>query len=402
MNLLLYRISLHSLPVRLLPILLLVLLVSCGESADTPGEAAAVTRITEQQSKAFAQDLERSINARDPEFTNAAVDLESMFKAITRDLPVTDKDYQEFAAEVPRGFSFGNQLVQAMENEGVFRLINFRWDGGRPKALYRMIIGDGQFTYYDLYLGERADSQVTIRDVYIYVTGELFTEAVRRVVMADQSGPLRKILSAATGKGEGTGLAAATDTMRRYTKAGLYREALDFYDKLPAAIQSNKTVQVLRMGAGQRLGDAEYEKILEDIGRRFSGNSSMDLVLLDHYTFKDQHDSTRVVIDRLDKNLGGDPYLDFARASVDIQQNKLDEARQKLLNVVAHDSTLIAPHWALVNVSLKQQDHAETARLLTVIEKKLGIDISTEAVATDSTYANFARSNEFKTWASVR
>lgn len=373
---------------------------SCGPSAEDmsqvpePRIGAGEARFQE-----FAERVATSLDAGDPGIINDAFDCDAVFDRIAAGINATDKDRQGFLDEIPPGFGFGDAVARAMGEKGSFRMLAFHWDDGHPRALYRSANALGLLNYYEFYFGERADTQITIRDVYIYMTGERLTETIVRVVSASQNSSISTLLRRMAGQ---QGTTKAIDSMAELVRAGNYQETLDYYNQLPPEPRKEKMVQLFRMRAAQNTDMAEYEKVLEDMSHMFAGDPGLDLVMMDHYIMKKRYDSAQATIDRLDSSLGGDPYLDYVRANIDMARSDYSSAREKLQRLVAYDSMLAAPYIGLLTISLEQQDHPGTVRMLDILEEKLDIPVSPEIIATDTTYAVFTQSDEYREWAARR
>jgi thioredoxin-like negative regulator of GroEL len=102
----------------------------------------------------------------------------------------------------------------------------------------------------------------------------------------------------------------------------------------------------------------------------------------------------------LDKQLGGDPYLQFMRANAFIMDGKLDQAEQVAQQILATDPRNLDAHWILVSRSLSAKDFETTAAILTKIRDELGIPLAD--VTQIPEYAGFAASPAYKKWRAAK
>lgn len=385
----------------LLTLLATSILASCDNSSDTAGkESVPKVTASKEKSEEFSRQIATSIDKRDPSMVDSTLDMEAFFYAITADMNPGEDGLKGFLSAVPPGLGLGSQLVKVMGENGSFRLVRFNWNDGHPKALYRIITLEGALNYYEFHLGERKDSRLSIRDVYVYLNGEMFTETMRRILTSDKRSPIFRLL--APEMVEGKGMMKAIDSMSKLVKSGEYQAAMNYYDAIPEAARKEKALQLQRMQAAQQLGDTVYAQVLEDMSRQFAGDPSMDLLMIDHYVMKRQFDSALTAVDRLDRAIGGDPYLNLLRANVAAEKNEIAPAKDYIQKVISYDSTLTAPYFALTALTLLEENHAETAKVLDLIENRMGVTFDPNDLAQDPDYAAFARSAEFRAWAAER
>ena len=66
--------------------------------------------------------------------------------------------------------------------------------------------------------------------------------------------------------------------------------------------------------------------MLEDFRKYYSQDPCLDLLLIDYYTLKKDYAQAIPCVDRLDKSVGGDPYLNVLRAASTSAAGHLNEA----------------------------------------------------------------------------
>ena len=83
-----------------------------------------------------------------------------------------------------------------------------------------------------------------------------------------------------------------------------------------------------------------------------------------------QYAKARAGIDRLDRSLGGDPYLDILRASSFMAEGDKKSAKEYFRKAIAAEEYLVIAYFNLIAISLAEKNFDETSRLLTVIREK--------------------------------
>lgn len=370
-----------------------LLLVSCGGDPDKVKGERPKVGITRERAEMFARSVETAMNEGNASFVDNAFDLDEIFERITEDIVTTDDDRESFLSGVKPGFGFAEKLTRELGSEGSFRLVHFNWNDERPAALYRIVPPNGSLNYVELIFGDRDDTVVTIDDVFMYNTGELFTSSMRRLMGADRSNPLYNMIASDVKEN-----AATVTTLTDLVKSGEYRKALRQYEAAPGRLKNDKVVQTMRLRAAMEVGEEEYKAALVDVRQRFPNDPSLNLILIDHYYMLKQHDSMLVLLNRLDSIVKGDPYLNLYRALVSAEQGKYEQGRNQLEQVMAYDSTLVVPYYNMMTLALKQGDHTATLRMIEVLEQRFGQKFDPALIESNEAYAQFARSDEYRAW----
>src|SRR5262249_55927714 len=120
------------------------------------------------------------------------------------------------------------------------------------------------------------------------------------------------------------------------------------------------------------------------------------LMLIRYYALKKEFTRALESIDRVDKSVGGDPYLDLARADINESQGNLERARRLAFQAIEREPNLLHAYLAVVGLSLKTKNYDETLAMLKELDRKFGIDM--KDLKTVPEYAGFARSPQFRQW----
>lgn len=373
-------------------------LAACAPADDTAKDPAAAPTATASREnfEEFARRIATTIDARDPSLLDSALDMDALFRAMTAGTSASEEDRKQLLAASSPGFGLAEQLIKGLGKTGSFRLLRFDWNNGDPKAFYRIITSEGTLNYYDVHLGQREDSKLVVRDVYVYLNDEQYASTMRRALSADPDQEMSRLYAVRV---EGTGALSEADSMALLYRLGKYQEIMKYYESLPEASRRNRHVEYYRVFAAQNLGDTVHMRVLEEAARQFAGDPSMDLKLMDYYVRTREFDSALAVTDRLDRRVGGDPYLNLIRAQVAMEKNETAQANDYIQKVIAHDSTLAGPYLALLVQSIREEKYSETAKVLDLVEQRTGIDVDSTLLTQDERMAGFVRSEEFRKWA---
>ena len=145
--------------------------------------------------------------------------------------------------------------------------------------------------------------------------------------------------------------------------------------------------------ASSNKGNDAYGKALADFRAAHGREKGVDLILIDALLLQKQYAEALASIDRVDAALGGDPYLDVMRANVLLTSGDLEKAKAAARRAVERDPALPEAYWSLLSISLVQNDHAETTRLLETVRDQLEIELADLTTLPD--YARYIQTVEY-------
>ena len=367
-----------------------------------PKEARPAGEQVEPEFDQFVEELAKTLNARQPEFFQDHLNLEELVARALRGIPVD----AEISAGLLKGVSeegnLPNAIVRAMGDKGSYLPLWVRTGKGRTRALLRLVTSEGALNYHELLLVKDAQGRVEVTDLYVFVSGELMSQTLRRGALNILASQKQSIVSRLV-EGDQNYL-KHIDTigaLHRATLSGNYQQVLDLYAKLPAKIQADKSLSIARIQASLHVDEKLYLAALDEFAKLFPNDPAGDLMLIDATFLRKDYDKCLASVDSLNKRLGGDPYLNSFRANMALVQGKIDEAKKYFEAAVAGAPQVVQPYFALVEISMTQKDFAETARLMTVLESERGIRFADDLSDTP-VFAEFSKSPEYATWQESR
>jgi predicted Zn-dependent protease len=115
-----------------------------------------------------------------------------------------------------------------------------------------------------------------------------------------------------------------------WVQKGEYQKAKAIIDDLPVNLKLLKMVQIRDIQVSAQISDSLYYDAVDKFHRDFPGDPSLDIVLLNSYFDKKQYEEALACINRLDKRIDTDPFLDYYRSLIYNAMNKKAEAQQIL------------------------------------------------------------------------
>jgi tetratricopeptide (TPR) repeat protein len=263
-------------------------------------------------------------------------------------------------------------------------------------VLFRLLSSNGALNYHDWLLGRSKTGAVTATDCHIFLAGELYSDNLRRSFL-----PLAHKSAGASVEnlsGPEKDFVAHFDKfalMGRYAQERNWRQALKTYKELPASVQASKPAMNIRLLAAQAVSSAEYLATIDDFRKHYPNDAMIDLISIDGYILRKDYDRALEAIDRVDKSLGGDPYLKVLRGNILLRQHKLDAARDLVQKALNEDPNLLRAYYAMIEISLDQRDYAETVKWL---KKAESLGVTFGDLTRVRSFDQFVRSPEYKAW----
>jgi hypothetical protein len=175
-----------------------------------------------------------------------------------------------------------------------------------------------------------------------------------------------------------------------------YADIVRIARRLDPSLARSKLVLGIRLRAARLMSQFEYIEAIKAYREALPDDASLYLVAVDEHTLRGGAVHAMQCIDRLDTMIGGDPYLHAIRAKIHLHHNAFAAAKKSANAAITGGDRRADPLWTMLTVSLREQDHDESLRLL----KKLVFEhkIVLSKIATNPHYAAFLRSPQAAEW----
>jgi hypothetical protein len=265
--------------------------------------------------------------------------------------------------------------------------------GSGVREVIRAIMTDGSVNYIEPRFGVVGDGgEVKVVDIYSYVLGDtmshLLGELAKRALpdmsnseLADAGAAMQK-LSEAANSGDIAGM-----------KAQLA--------KLPPTLQRLQLIRRFVVQALVNGADPDASAEVESYAKAFPNDPSVDM-LADVYLTKNDYASARASIDRLDKRVGGDPYLDVIRARISVAAGDPARAVKEAISAQNREPTLREAWYAGAEADAAANDFTGAVVALDQLTKRFHI-AHPEAQLTDTPAVRaLVDSAEFTAWSAAQ
>ncbi len=372
-------------------------------TAGPPPAARSVGKpLTDEECLAVAEEIGQAVRDGDAAAFDRLIDWDLTGERCTAGIDAPEKYRKDFIKGIKQsqvsGKGISNAIVEAVKKGGSYSLIRCHPRENRPWLLFRLLFPESGLNYHDLTLVRRPDGQIKIVDFYVFMSGEMFSQTVRRGYLMSLARLPGGLLDRLSGSERAyVKYFESLGKMNEARQGGQFAEVLKVYETFPPELKTEKSVLLTRIQAAQSLGDdGEYARALEDYRTAYPTDASIDILSIDYYFLKKRYREAIVCIDRLEQAVQGDPYLRTMRAGMLAEQGDLPAASAEIEKALKADPGLIDAYWGLINISLKAKDHDETLKTLRIVRDKFQLDVGNLAEA--PLYKEFVASPQYQVW----
>ncbi len=353
--------------------------------------------ISAAEAEAFGLRIEHEFRTNGPAFFVKSVDFRRLLELATADQPGKEEFKRGFR-EGALGSGFSGNLSKGMESFDSYKLLRTITTNERPQLVFRGLDAQGALNYHILELERTRTGRLRVVDMFVMITGEKLSETFRRLYLTAAAESDRSLLTRLTkGKGDWITHSGEVTKLSRLVRDGDYAAAIQLYDSLPESLRVEKTLLVMRLMAVSNTDDALYLATIEAFEKHHPNDPSLALVSIDGFVMKKQPRKAIAAIEKLDRFIGGDPYLLILLAAQYLEVKDPTKARELANKAIEREPSLPNSYDVLLTIALEKKDFTETARLLSLTEKNLEVDMLA-AIQDEEDYAEFLASAPGKKW----
>ncbi|HEY4178880.1 MAG TPA: hypothetical protein VGM90_18665 [Kofleriaceae bacterium] len=280
--------------------------------------------------------------------------------------------------------SLGGHLCAQMAPKSHATYLHTQTVDGTPRPLVRLIINGG-VNYLQLELDKR-DGVTHVVDFYSFVNGEKLSETSSRLLGT----------AIATGVNDSDSVTMAE--FERLRAAGDIKGAHEALQRLPVAVRNNKAFRIMDLQLLEKLDNDQYAAAVESIAKAYPNDPSLPLVQLDYFLLKKDSGAMLGAIDKLDQQVGSDPYLNVMRVTPMFERGEMTKAVDAAKKGIAAEPTLEPLWWALLNAQTKAKQYADAVATLDTLNSKFAAGVNIHNLGGDPRFAPLVESDEVKAW----
>ena len=300
-----------------------------------------------------------------------------------------------FESGLMQSFNYGKIITNELGDTGSFDFLRSRInEKGEYHLLFRLS-GDEGLNYHDYKLKE-VEGEVKIVDVYFFMSGEYLSKTLKdgyNAALSNKPNIITKLLKKTV----------ADDFVKVLKIKNLlaeqkYQEAYKLYKTISSEIRKQKSLQLVGMQVAYYIDDATYQKEIEKYEKSFPNDPSLYLISIDGAFLKGNYDRVLNLIRKLDKAIGGDPYLDSFRANVFFAKGELETAMKYANQMLGNYPFYVESYTTKLSILVEQKNFKSALETLNSFYSMFGLEKQDmdEAMAVD--YPELIKSSEYKEW----
>ena len=363
--------------------------------------AVSGAAISDADAQQFTDKMLIAIRGNDITTIASLIDVDALCKASVEGLDLSSANLTDFTQGARQSLTMSTglpaQLAASVANGGNCELLRYLEVDHQKRARIRLMFPNyGGLNYLDFILGRNAAGQVVAQDMYIFYSGELLSKTMRRMAVQMAAQMNRNLLERLKGT-EPEFVKHLKDVQELSSAVAQKRtsEAARIYDGLPASLKQDKTLQLAHIRIAQQQSDTQYSQALAQYRASFPNDPSSELLSIDYYSLRKQYDKSLQALDKLDKSLGGDPYLNVMRAFVYVVEKKTSLAQQYVEKAAQGMPSSKDVNSLLLLISLRNRHYAPVPGALDAL-KKAGAALLD--VAHSAEFAGFRHSPQYAQW----
>lgn len=342
--------------------------------------------------------IDSTLYAGDASYLNDLFDKDHMIKKVTKE---SDEAYVKefnigFEQGVRNSFNLGQQIIVEVGENGTYDFVKSRVNSkGEYHLLFRLYGDNEGLNYHDFKL-EKVGAEYKIVDVFFFTSGEYLTETFSNLYNATLSS--RPGLLSRFFKKTVLDDLLTIKEIKPLMASGDYKQAYEKYKKLSSEGKKQKAIQLIGVQIASNIDDETYGRYIKKYEESFSNDPSLYLISIDGYILSEEYNKSLQTIDKLDKALGGDSFLNLLRANVNYYMNNVGKAIEHL-EVFMYDYPFFFDGFdSALSLYIEDGKFENAINILTIMIDRFEVDKAELKTVVEENFADFAKSPEYIKW----
>jgi hypothetical protein len=394
---------------RRLAVALCAVVCGCGPSSSTdqvpaayasprpikPNVKAPRMEVSEAEAKGFAAELEKAAKEKSLVSANQLVDGGYIAK-----LAFLDVDAPEAAkaairdpqAESPKlTYTFAT-----LKDCGDYRLAQIKKVGNEFHPVFRSVNRNGNISYTEFRLGKNEKDRVVAIDLFDFTLGEwsqsyLVATMRSRIDLSNDQGDASPA---------GKEFSKSFQTMRRMAAAISSQqnmsETLAEFRSLPDSALQEKRFIAMAVTLAEAISEQEFGVEIARLEKYVKEDSVKNPLLLRYMKQQGRTDDAIGIIEKMDQQVGGDPFLDIERSMTYLAADRVEEAEAACTRLSAAFPDIYAAQAIRMRVAAASRKHDLIGDIADAQFKQFGEVYDVNLAITDEQRADFQASDAFK------
>lgn len=310
--------------------------------------------------------LDTSITNSHKKHFNKFFDKEKFYKKVSgtkksKNSTIIQKNLKDGFVE---SFDYGQELINTFINGGSYSYLHFYLDENSEFHLVFRLISDAGLNYQDILL-KYNDGDYYIADIYNYYEGENLSKTYKQIY--------KNILYRMVSEKNNFKYVDATQIFNLTNKLiakGKFKKADKLFKKTPKEFITQKKFQMLKVEIASKLGEKKYTTAIKEYENTHPNDFSVEFLKLDYYSALNQQDKVLEQLDKLNKKIDQDIFLQYTKSTVYLEMKKYKSAENDLKAIVEAYPTYLDAYNSLLFCYVKQHKVQEFISLLEMYNKQ--------------------------------
>jgi Tfp pilus assembly protein PilF len=353
-------------------------------------------KVSDNEILKIAYNIEESITNNYLKYINDLFDFQlfnELYLAINDDILVQSFN-KGFVEEIKLNLDPGLWIKDEMGENGTYTFIGLKTKNNDTILVFQLLNDDG-LNYHDFYV-TRISGEISITDIYNYSRYELLSESIGNIYY--------RSLYSIFPEMDKLGKLNDYNTIDKHEQKlaslllrGKFSQAYKKYNNLPEKYKNNKQLLLMAIKAASFTGNVETESVLQRYLNNFSTDNRIYLLPVDGLFSTGKYELSLKYLDKLDQEVGGDPFLNFYRAKIQDEAGNISLAEIYYTQLNKSMPELQTGFFSLLELYILNEDYIAAIGVLDEIESSFGYyKKDLKFILQD--YTNFYNSNEFVQW----
>ncbi|WP_299837142.1 hypothetical protein [uncultured Tenacibaculum sp.] len=312
-------------------------------------------------------------------------------------IKTNDKELLKFNLGFYKGFSssftFGKEMLKQISTGSEYTFLRSYKEGENYFLLFRLY-GDSGLNYHK-HLVEFINGEPKISDTYIYLSGEYFSETIKFIY--DGSVRNRNLLRRILNRSENADL-KKIELFKVYKDQNDFKKVIELYESLSEKSKKRKIFMIYSLLASKNLEDSIYMKYIKSYEKEYPNDPSLYLISMDGFIIKEQYDKAIATLDKLDKSIGGDEFLDYFRGNCYYLKKDFVKAAEYFEKLMINYPNFFDGIDSLLTVYVESKENEKAIHILDVFTEKFELEKESLKELVKINFPEFTKTKEYKNW----
>jgi tetratricopeptide (TPR) repeat protein len=293
----------------------------------------------------LASKLENIFYQNDYEGFKDLVDLDYVFSVILEEEP-GNENLEVFNEQLKgQDITIGlwREITYQIANGAYYNYVSYSTEGDEVQVLYRLFSDAG--INYHRYEFHKTNEGFKIKDIFIYLTGDYFTSALKNVYISLVF-PMLSEDQVIDGMDINT-LLLINDANKAYQE-GRKADAREILMGVPDKYKNHKIMLISELKYLDDTKDSRYEEIIYELEKGSNSNPSIYLLSIDKYFLTGEYQKSLDMVDSL-YSLTQDEMLNIHRGNIKITMGQVEEGISHFLQLKDNFPYLTESYDNLIN-----------------------------------------------------